>query len=272
MNDPKVPSESRRGFLKTTGAITAAGALTGVKLPNVHAASDDTIKIGLIGCGGRGTGAVQNALRLSAAFGPIKLVGMADVFQSHIDNRYRTLERKYKEKMDCPPERRFVGFDGFKNVIDSVGKNGVAIFTTPCAFRRVHFKYAIEKGVHVFMEKPVCPDAPSGREILELNKQAKKKNLKVGVGLMVRHCRGRRELWNRIQDGQIGEITMMRAYRMAGKIASFSSKCPEGREILSGLVRNALPDQAIPQLPVAEWWCLQRLQHPPDRRVFLDEE
>ena len=224
MNDSPVQSNTRRDFLKTTGAVTAAGALTGVKLPQVHAAHDDTIKIGLIGCGGRGTGAVKNALSLSAAFGPIKLVGMADVFQSHIDSRYNALEKRYKDKMDCPPERRFVDFDGYKNVIDSVGKGGVAIFTTPCAFRWVHYKYAIEKGVNVFMEKPVCPDAPSGRKMLELNELAMKKNMKVGVGLMVRHCRGRRELWNRIQDGQIGEITMMRAYRMAGMIASFSSK------------------------------------------------
>jgi len=232
MNDSPVSQKNnnRRDFLKTTSTITAAGALTGVALPQVHAASDDTIKIGLIGCGGRGTGAVKNALSLSAAFGPIKLVGMADVFQSHIDNRYKTLERNFKDKMDVPPERRFVSFDGYKNVIDSVGKGGVAIFTTPCAFRRVHFKYAIERGVNVFMEKPVCPDAPSGREILELNKAAKKKNLKVGVGLMVRHCRGRRELWNRIQDGQIGDILMMRAYRMAGPIASFHTKYQKDTE------------------------------------------
>ncbi|MGB0578311.1 MAG: Gfo/Idh/MocA family oxidoreductase [Limisphaerales bacterium] len=232
MNDSQVSpkNNNRRDFLKTTGGITAAGALTGVTLPQVHAASDDTVKIGLIGCGGRGTGAVKNALSLSAAFGPIKLVGMADVFQGHIDNRYKTLERRFKDKMDVPPERRFVSFDGYKNVIDSVGKGGVAIFTTPCAFRRVHYKYAIERGVNVFMEKPVCADAPSGREILELNKEAKKKNLKVGVGLMVRHCRGRRELWNRIQDGQIGDILMMRAYRMAGKIASFSTKYQQETE------------------------------------------
>ena len=235
MSDPKVPSSTRRSFLKTTGAITAAGALTGVTLPNVHSASDDTIKIGLIGCGGRGTGAVKNALSLSAAFGPVKLVGMADVFQRNLDTRYKTLVGKFKDKMDVPPDRRFVSFDGYKNVIDSVGKGGVAIFTTPCAFRKVHFKYAIERGVNVFMEKPLCTDAPSGREVLELNKEAKKKNMKIGVGLMVRHCRGRRELWNRIQDGQIGEIMMMRGYRTAGKIASFSTKYQKDEESYQGM-------------------------------------
>ncbi|MGK0200344.1 MAG: putative dehydrogenase, partial [Yoonia sp.] len=224
MSDSLGSKNNRRDFLKVTGAVTAAGALTGIKLPQVHAAVDDTVKIGLIGCGGRGTGAVKNALSLSAAFGPVKLVGMADVFRPNLDNRYKTLERNFKDKLDVPEERKFVSFDGYKGVIDSVGKGGVVILTTPCAFRRVHFKYAIERGVNVFMEKPVCPDAPSGREILELNKEAMKKNMKVGVGLMVRHCRGRQELWNRIQDGEIGDILSMRGYRMAGPIASFSSK------------------------------------------------
>ena len=91
MNESPLSSNTRRDFLKTTGAVTAAGALTGVTLPKVHAAHDDTIKIGLVGCGGRGTGAVQNALNLSAAFGPIKLVGMADVFDSHIDSKHKAL-------------------------------------------------------------------------------------------------------------------------------------------------------------------------------------
>jgi predicted dehydrogenase len=224
MSDSLESTNNRRDFLKVTGAVTAAGALTGIKLPQVHAAVDDTVKIGLVGCGGRGTGAVKNALSLSAAFGPVKLVGMADVFRPNLDNRYKTLERNFKDKMDVPEDRKFVSFDGYKGVIDAVGKGGVAIFTTPCAFRWVHYKYAIERGVNVFMEKPVCPDAPSGRKLLELNKEAVKKNMKVGVGLMVRHCRGRQELWNRIQDGEIGDILSMRAYRMAGPIASFSSK------------------------------------------------
>ncbi len=238
MNEPQSNTKTpgtRREFLKTSGQIAAVGALAGVAVPRVHAASDDTIKIGLVGCGGRGTGAVANALNLSSAFGPIKLVAMADVFESNLESKRTALERKFKDKMDVPPERRFVSFDGFKNVIDSVGKGGVAIFTTPCAFRWVHYQYAIERGINVFMEKPVCPDAPAGRKMLELNKEAEKKNLKVGVGLMVRHCRGRRELWDRIQNGEIGDILAMRAYRIAGPIASCFSKRRDQDKAYAGM-------------------------------------
>ncbi|MDA7511382.1 gfo/Idh/MocA family oxidoreductase, partial [Verrucomicrobia bacterium] len=150
-----------------------------------------------------------------------------------MSSSYDTLSKRFKSQVDVPAERRFIGFDGYKNAIDSLRPGDIVIFTTPCAFRWVHFTYAIEKGVNVFMEKPVTPDGPSTRRILELSKKADEKNLKVGVGLMVRHCRGRRELFDRIQGGEIGDIVSMRAYRMHGPVGSaFSDRKPENEQEL----------------------------------------
>ena len=188
--------------------FAGAGALTGVALPHVHSQVDDTVQIALVGCGGRGTGAAHNALQVSAANGPTKLVSMADVSQTKLDRSYAGLKAKNKEKVDVPPERRHVGFDGYKHAMDALKPGDIAIFTTPCAFRWVHFAKAIEKGLHVFMEKPVTPDGFSSRKMLELNEKAKAKKLKIGVGLMCRHSQARRELHARIQDGELGDLLL----------------------------------------------------------------
>jgi predicted dehydrogenase len=119
-----------------------------------------------------------------------------------------------------PPERRFIGFDAYQKAIDCLKPTDVAIFATPPAFRWPMFAQAIKKGVNVFMEKPVTVDGPSTRKLLKLAEESEKKNLKVGVGLMCRHCDARKELHNRIKDGQIGDITLMRAYRMHGPVGS----------------------------------------------------
>jgi hypothetical protein len=181
---------TRRDFLKTTGTLAAASALAGVTLPHVHAAGSSQIQVVLVGCGGRGTGAADNAL--STQNGPIKLVAMADVFQDKMDRSIQSLEKKHKERMDVPKDRRFIGFDGYKQAIDCLKPGDIAIFATPPAFRWVHFTYAIEKNLNVFMEKPVTVDGPSTRRMLALSEESKKKNLKVGVGLMVRHCKADR--------------------------------------------------------------------------------
>ncbi|MBR90408.1 MAG: streptomycin biosynthesis protein StrI, partial [Verrucomicrobiales bacterium] len=122
---------------------------------------------------------------------------------------------------------------------DTLDKGDVVIFTTPCAFRWVHFEYAIKKGLNVFMEKPVTPDGFSSRKMLELNELAKKKNLKVGVGLMCRHSQARRELFSRIKDGELGDILTLRAYRMQGPIVTcFSGKKPaEEKELMYQISR-----------------------------------
>lgn len=211
-------NKSRRDFLKNTGRVAAASALVAGVVPNVHAAEDNTINVALIGCGGRGTGAVANAL--SVPNGPIKLVAMADVFDSRLKSSYENLNRKFAEQMDVPAERKFVSFDGYKSAMDCLKPGDVVILTTPCAFRGLHFSYAIEKGLNVFMEKPLTADAPTSRLMFKLGEESVKKNLKVGVGLMCRHCKARQELFDRIQSGEIGDITLLRAYRMAGPTGS----------------------------------------------------
>jgi len=216
------PETSRREFIKTTGRVAAVSALAGVALPPVHAAGTDTLQVALIGCGGRGTGAADNAL--STKSGPIKLVAMADVFEDKLNRSVEGLKKKHSQKMDVPPDRQFIGFDGYKKAMDCLKKGDIAIFTTPPAFRWVHFTYAIEKGLNVFMEKPVTVDGPTTRRMLKLAEEADAKKLKVGVGLMVRHCKGRQELHQRLQNGEIGELTYLRAYRMGGAAATAGPK------------------------------------------------
>ena len=232
-------SISRRDFLSNSGKLATSGALAGIALPMVDGQSSDVTKLALVGCGGRGTGAASNALSVSAANGPTKLVAMADVFQSKLDRSYNGLVNKHKEQVDVPEDRRFIGFDSYQNAMDALDPGDVVIFTSPCAFRWVHFQYAIKRGLNVFMEKPVTPDGFSSRKMLELNEEAKKLNLKVGVGLMCRHSQARRELKARIEDGELGDILSMRAYRMQGPIAScFSEKKPADESELMYQIRR----------------------------------
>jgi predicted dehydrogenase len=217
MTEP-MPSSSRRDFLKTTGSVAAAGALANVAVPAVHAAEDNTIRVALVGCGGRGTGAATNAM--SVRNGPIKLVAMADVFKDKLDGSFDALKGKHGDKFDVTADRKFLGFDGYKKGMDCLKPGDIVILTTPPAFRWVHFTYAISKGLHTFMEKPVTVDGPTTRKMLTLGEEARKKNLKVGVGLMCRHCEAREELFNRIKDGEIGDIVLLRAYRQTGPVGT----------------------------------------------------
>lgn len=221
---------SRRNFLKTSG-VAAAAATTLLSNPAIgaYASEDNTIQLALVGCGGRGTGAVGNAFAVDN--GPLKLVAMADVFEKNIEGSYGRLNGDHgtSGKMDVPPERRFVGFDAYKKAMDVLKPGDVVILTTPPAFRWVMYTYAIEKGLNVFMEKPVTVDGPTTKRMLALNDKAIEKNLKVAVGLMCRHCEARRELFDRIQNGEIGDLTMLRAYRVAGPTGTAATgPKPEG--------------------------------------------
>src|SRR5690242_16761981 len=188
MTDPQ-PSTSRRRFLKTTGQVAGASALAGVAVPSVHAAEDNTIRVALVGCGGRGTDAAANALKTQAQHGPIKLVAMADVFKDKLDNSYDELMKELSDQVDVPDDRKFIGFDAYQKAMDCLKEGDVAIFATPPAFRWVHFGYAIQKGLNVFMEKPLTVDGPTSKRMFSLAQDAAAKNLKVGVGLMSRHNR-----------------------------------------------------------------------------------
>jgi len=228
MTDPQ--HQTRRHFIMSSGKAAAATSLGVSVATHAHAAEKNKIQIALVGCGGRGTGAAMNAL--SVENGPLQLVALADVFENKILATHAALSGQAKkrgksggdkdvsDRLDVPEDRRFVGFDAYKQAMDYLNPGDVVILATPPAFRWVQYTYAIERGLNVFMEKPVTVDAPTSVRMLELNKQAMAKNLKVAVGLMCRHCKSRQELHSRIQDGQIGEITMMRAYRMTGPTGS----------------------------------------------------
>jgi predicted dehydrogenase len=221
MNEISQKSTSRREFLKNTGRIAATSAFMAAAVPRMYAGQSNTIKVALIGCGGRGTGAASNALSVNN--GPIKLVAMGDVFESRLNSSYGNLKKIHADQVDVPRDRRFVGFDAYKQAMDCLSPGDVAIFATPPAFRWVHFTYAIKKGLNVFMEKPVTVDGPTSRRMFKLAEEATAKNLKVGVGLMSRHSRALEQLFQRIQDGEIGDIILQRGYRMHGPIGFFSS-------------------------------------------------
>jgi len=222
MNHSQINQTTRRDFIKTAGKVAAVSALAGAVIPHVHAAGSDEIQVALIGCGGRGSGAAVNALSTSG--GPIKLVAMADVFEHRLKGSYDALmNSNVKKLVDVPADRKFIGFDAYKKAMDCLKKGDIAIFTTPLAFRWVHFAYAIEKGLHVFMEKPLTADGPTSRRMIKMGEEASAKNLKVGVGLMSRHSRALQELHKRVEDGEIGDIVLMRGYRMHGPVGFFSS-------------------------------------------------
>jgi len=222
MTDSQTPGVTRRELLHTAGSVAAVSALAGVAVPHVHAAEDNTIRVALVGCGGRGTSAAINAV--NAKGGPIKLVAMADVFKDRLTRSHGDLKNllsdKFNTLVDVPESRKFLGFDAYKAAIDSLRKGDVVILTTPPAFRWVHFTYAIQKGVNVFMEKPIAVDGPSSRRMFKLGEESVKAGLKVGVGLMCRHCVARAELLEQLQRGAIGDIMLLQAYRQKGPDAS----------------------------------------------------
>ena len=248
---PTAPAPSRRDFLKSAGGLTAVSALAGLALPHVHAAGSDIIQVALIGCGGRGTGAAANALATKQ--GRLKLVAMADVFEDRLRQSYETLRTASAPRtqgtadswigsidptqLDVPAERRFLGFDAYQRAMDCLKPGDIVILTTPVAFRWVHFAGAIAKGLHVFMEKPISVDGPTTRKMIALAEEASKKNLKVGVGLMCRHCDARKELYRRIQDGAIGELTTLRSYRQVSPAGFVGPKPANQSELLYQIQR-----------------------------------
>ena len=239
MNPSKQTNPSRRSFLKTTGTAAAATTLLSGIASGAHAGENNEIQLALVGCGGRGTGAATNALSIDA--GPLKLVAMADVFQSNLENSHGNLVKSFGDqgKIDVAEDRKFIGFDAFQKAMDCLKPGDIVILTTPPGFRWVHYTYAIERGLNVFMEKPVTVDGPGTRKMLALNEAAIAKNLKVAVGLMCRHCDARRELFDRVQSGEIGEINMLRAYRMAGPTGSAAAPPkPEGESELMHQIKH----------------------------------
>ncbi len=208
-NTPMNPSLSRRGFLSsTTKAAAGASLLAGLPIERfvLGASPSDTVKVALIGCGGRGSGAANQALSTD---GSVKLVAAADVHPDRLNGAISNLSKAHKEKVDIKKENLFLGFDGYKKAIAMAD---VVILATPPGFRPMQFEEAVRQGKHVFMEKPVCVDAPGFRKVMAAAQEAKKKNLKVGVGLQRHHQAGYIETMKRLHDGAIGDVVAMRAY------------------------------------------------------------
>jgi len=193
---------TRRDFLRTSAVV--AGSLAAV--PNVHAGGDDVLKVGLVGCGGRGTGAAAQAL---AADPNVKLVAMADAFEDRLVESLSTLKSdpKIALKVDVGPEGRHVGFDACRRLI--AGGVDVVLLCTPPHFRPQHLRMAVEAGKHVFAEKPVAVDAPGVRSVLESCALARSKGLSVVSGLCLRYDNSFRECVRRIHDGAVGDIVTL---------------------------------------------------------------
>ncbi|NQT52578.1 Gfo/Idh/MocA family oxidoreductase [bacterium] len=215
---------NRRAFLRQSSAAAAgATVLSGAIAARAYAAGDETIKVALVGCGDRGTGAASQLLRTQ---GQVKLWAMADLFEGRLDASLahltrgqeraydREAHRGFPQRIVVPPERRFLGFDAYKKAIDS-GVDLVMLVTPP-HFRPEHYEYAVSQGKHVFMEKPLAVDAAGIRRVLAANEAAKRKNRKVGVGLMYRHDRRYQETIRRIREDAIGPIALMRCYWNTG--------------------------------------------------------
>jgi len=228
--DQERQGASRRAFLKAGGAAAAMAAA----VPRMFAAEDNTIRLALIGCGGRGSGAVVNAME--SPNGPVKLWAMADLVEQRLTAAHGHLSRKLGDRVDVPPERRFVGFDAYKKAIDCLGPGDVAMLTGYAAWRPVQLEYAVAKGVNVFMEKSFACDPPGVRRVIAAGEAAAKKNVKIAAGLMCRHSVNRQALIRRIRDGELGSIQLIRAYRMQ-PVGPLRPK-PKGQDELLWQIRN----------------------------------
>jgi len=211
-----VPNTSRRQFLKQSGLIAAGATVLAGSVPAVHAAEDNTIRLALIGCGGRGTGAVGNALRTRDQ-GPIKLYAAADLDPNRMAGSLRSLTKLFPDQIDVPEDRKFIGFDAYRRAIDVLRPGDVALCTTRAYIRPVHVEYAVNMGINVFMEKPFAPDPAGLQRMLSAAEAAEKKGVKIAAGLQCRHSPARAALIDKINSGEMGDLSYIRANRLTGR-------------------------------------------------------
>jgi myo-inositol 2-dehydrogenase / D-chiro-inositol 1-dehydrogenase len=211
-------SLNRRGFLATSAATAAASTL--VSSP-VHAAGSETLRIALIGCGGRGTGAAANALQADK---DVKLVAMADVFEDQLKSSLGNLKQQFQDKVEVSADKCFVGFDAYKQAIDAA--DVVVLGSTP-GFRPLHFAYAVEKGKHVFMEKPHATDAAGALKVIETAKLAQEKKLCVVSGFCYRYDAFKRETVKRIHGGEIGDVNAIHTTFLTSELWDRSGKAKQ---------------------------------------------
>lgn len=225
-NTPASDSVNRRMFLKSSGAavIGSTGALNAFSGPISFGKSNNTLKVGLVGCGGRGTGAASQAL---SADPDVVLTAMGDIFQDQLDASYNNLLEIHPDKVKVSKDKKFIGFDAYKKVIDS--DVDVVLLTTPPGFRPDHFAAAVDAGKHTFCEKPMAVDAPGVRKLLAAAKKAKEKKLSVLSGYCLRHDYGRQALFGRILKGEIGNINAVSTVRNGGGFGT-RPRSPAGRQ------------------------------------------
>lgn len=211
----KKDDTSRRDFIKkTSSAAAATSLLAGLNaVQAAHTSYDETIRLGMIGCGGRCTGAAAQAMNTE---GPTKLIAMCDAFEDRLQGSLKTLQRQHKDKVDVPAENQFVGFEGYKKLLAT--DIDVVLIATPPGFRPVHVEAAVKAGKHIFAEKPVAVDAAGVRRFLAAVEESKKKNLLLQIGLQRRHERAYMETIKRLHDGAIGDIVLARAYWNGGGV------------------------------------------------------
>ena len=206
------PRATRRQFLERSAMLSIGGALA-LGVPNVLRGATDNrkLKIGLVGCGGRGTGAVKNALDSDPN---IELTALADTFADLVERSLKLLGKEYGDRVSVPKARQFVGLDGYRKLVDS-GVD-VVLLATPPAFRPAHMKAAVEAGKHVFAEKSLATDGTAQRSMMETVELAKKKGLAIRSGLCFRFHPPHQEAFRRIHDGAIGDVLAIYVVRIGG--------------------------------------------------------
>jgi predicted dehydrogenase len=206
---------NRRDFIKKSGVMAAGAAVLGSISPVAFARDDETIRLALIGCGGRGAGAVGDALSVPNE-GPVQLYAMADIHGERIEPRLAALKKRFPDQVNVSADRKFIGFQAYKQAVDILRPGDIALCTTRAYIRPVHVEYAISKGINVFFEKPFASDPGGLHRLLRAGEMADRKNVKVAAGLQCRHSPARQALIDKIRNGEMGEIPLIRANRLGG--------------------------------------------------------
>jgi myo-inositol 2-dehydrogenase/D-chiro-inositol 1-dehydrogenase len=248
--------QTRRGFLRTSTALASGAALAQLPIEGfAHAAGSDTLKTALIGCGGRGTGAANQNLNVSKG---IKLVAMADIARDRLEKSLEILKKQHPDQVDVSQGNQFIGFDAYK---EAIALADLIYITSPQGFHPYHLAEAVRQGKHVFVEKPLAVDAPGVRKVLAVSEEAKKKNLKVGVGLQRHHQPAYQECIKRLHDGAIGDITSMTCYWLGNARAGLERLPGEGElqyqlrnwYYFTWLSGDFMVDQHIHNLDIINW-------------------
>jgi predicted dehydrogenase len=229
-------STTRRDFLKNSALLSGAIAAGTLIAPAVLAKeNNETLRVGLIGCGGRGSGAASQSLNADKN---VVLTAMGDVFEDQLQRSLQSLQKEHAEQVKVTPEKSFVGLDAYQKVINS-GVD-VVLLATPPGFRPTHLRAAVEAGKHIFCEKPMATDVPGVKSVIESAKMAKEKNLSLVAGFCWRYDTARREFYKRIHDGEIGDIRAIYATYYAGQVKPMppANERPKGMGDLEWQLHN----------------------------------